>query len=355
MQMHQAPALQSGRTLAAMSRRLRPRARLLAPAAAALWLVACSSTAPPATGSRTPQPTARGAGTAPATASTTSGASSSSPPPSPATSVPAVSLSQCPARPAAAPQLAVLHRQGHPDDLAPDGAGGLWVTDTDAGTLYHLTAGGGVERTVNGLSSPEGIVPLANGDVLVAEQGSNRVLTVRPDGSTQAFTTLAAPPPGVEGVDGIGLDAPGMRVLIPDSAHGTMLIARSPGSGAAPAPTTQIASGLGRPVDAAIGPGGAIYVTAEDAAPRGLFRITATGGVGTVESLRQLDDIVVLDGLLYVTDLADGSVIAVDPGTGAQRTIATGFAQPQGLAALPGGRLAVADSPSGTIRALPAC
>jgi len=42
-------------------------------------------------------------------------------------------------------------------------------------------------------------------------------------------------------------------------------------------------------------------------------------------------------------------------GADAQRVLATGLGEPQGLALLPGGRLAVADSKAGVIRTLPAC
>jgi sugar lactone lactonase YvrE len=323
--------------------RLRDVRALVAAGTGSLLLAACSS------GGSVPTPP-------PATATPPSGTlapslpSTTSPAPSP-TRAPAT-LAQCPSQPASASALAILHRGGQPDDLAAGTAGGLWVSDTTAGTVAHLTATGAVDITFSGFSSPEGLVPLANGDLLVAEQGRNRVVTVHRDGTRSVFATLQPPGNGAEGVDGIGIDTAGGRVLIPDSPHGTLLA--TPVS--AGTPLTQLAAGLGRPVGAAVGPDGAIYVTAEDAAPRGLFRIPARGGAAqTVGSLRQLDDIVALDGLLDVTDLAAGTVVAVDPASGAQRILVTGLGQPQGLEALPGGRLAVADSNSGTVRSLAAC
>jgi sugar lactone lactonase YvrE len=65
--------------------------------------------------------------------------------------------------------------------------------------------------------------------------------------------------------------------------------------------------------------------------------------------------VLLLDGLLYVTDLRGLSVHAVDPATGADKVIATGFGEPQGLVVLPDGRLAVADSPRGVVVALAPC
>lgn len=258
-------------------------------------------------------------------------------------------LAECPATPAAYGTLTVLHRGGSPDDLWADSDGGTWVSDTTAGTVYHVTGAGGVDQRFAGFASPEGVVLLPDGSLLVAEQGHNRVVIVYPDGSRTVFATLPPPPAGAEGVDGIGWDSAGGQVLIPDSPHGTMLVAAA--SGAA----TQVASGLGRPVGAAIGPDGMLLVAAENPAPRGLLRVGAGGVVSTVGSLRQLDDVVVRHGLAYVTDLAAGSVHAVDPSTGADRTIVTGMGQPQGLTMLVDGRLAVADSTSGSIRVFAAC
>jgi sugar lactone lactonase YvrE len=306
--------------------------------AVALLLAACSSS-PPA-----PSPPLNTA-----TASAATPSESATPAATPTATPTLATLAECPSQPVDFATLPVLHRGGTPDDLWSDGAGGIWVSDTTAGTVYHLGAAGGVDHTFSGFSSPEGVVLLSDGSLLVAEQGRNRVVTVHPDGSRTVFATLPPPPAGAEGVDGIGWDAAGGQALIPDSPHGTMLIAAA--SGAA----QQVASGLGRPVGAAIGPDGSLLVTAENAAPRGLLRIGSGGTVTHVGNLRQLDDIVVLHGLVYVTDLAAGSVHAVDPTTGADRTIGSGIGQPQGLTALPDGRLAVADSKSGGIRVFSAC
>jgi sugar lactone lactonase YvrE len=310
-------------------------------AAACALLAACSSS--------TPAPTPPLGTATPSAATPTPSASTA---PTPTATARLATLAQCPGQPAGAAALPILYRGGSPDDVTADPAGGMWVSDTGAGTVYHVTAAAGaVDITRSGFSSPEGMVLLANGDLLVAEQGRNQITSVRSDGSRSVFATLTPPGNGMMGVDGIGFDSAANRVLIPDSPHGTLLVAPA----ATGNPLAQLAAGLGRPVDAAVGPDGALYVTSENAAPRGLLRVAAGGAVATVGSLRELDDIVALGGLLYVTDLAAGAVYAVDPASGAQRTLVTGLGQPQGLTPLPGGRLAVTDSNSGTVRALPAC
>jgi sugar lactone lactonase YvrE len=242
----------------------------------------------------------------------------------------------------------VVHRGGHPDDLATAADGALWISDVTT-QLVSRVANGTVTRTLPGLAEPEGLVPLADGSLIVAEQGRDRVLVEHPDGSRTVLLTL--PASGVMlGVDGIGLDAASQRLIVPDSPHGTVLSV--PLTGGSPA---TLASGQGRIVGAAIDGDGMIWLAAEQEAPRGLLRLSPDGTVAAVGKLAQLDDVVLLGGLVYVTDLRNHSVHAVDPRSGAERTIATGFTQPQGLTALPDGALAVADPDRGVVQRVPAC
>jgi sugar lactone lactonase YvrE len=149
------------------------------------------------------------------------------------------------------------------------------------------------------------------------------------------------------GVDGIKYDARGARILIPDSPHGTLLAWPVAGG-----PATVLARDLGRAVDAVIGPDGAIYVTSEAAA--GLLRITG-GRKEPVGSIVQADDVISAGGLLYVTLIDSGEVVAVDPSTGSHHVLVRGIGAAQGLAVLAGGRLAIADSNRGTIAIAAAC
>lgn len=306
----------------------------------ALALLGCSSSTPPG-GTSTAPPTSPPATTAASPSPSTTSAT--------ATAAAPATLAGCPPATAAG-ALPVLHRAGAPDDLAGDGSGGLWISDTAAGTVTHLDAGGAVRASFGGFSSPEGMVVLPDGAVLVAEQGRDRIVELTPTGQRSVFAALPAHPSSVEGLDGIGFG--GGRVLIPDSPHGSLLTAPQ-NDGARR--STLVPSGLGRPVGAAEWTDGAVYVTAENAAPRGLLRVDAGGAVTTVGNLRQLDDIIVAAGLLYVTDLADGTLLAASPASGESRVLVTGIGQPQGLAALPDGRLAIADSSTGRVIATHAC
>jgi glucose/arabinose dehydrogenase len=157
------------------------------------------------------------------------------------------------------------------------------------------------------------------------------------------------PVPGRDGIDSIALDAPRQRLLLPDSAQGALRVVAVDGG-----TITTLATGLGRVVAATVGPDGGIYVAAEGTP--GLWRVPAGGGSATpVGNLHDLDEVVTAGHLLYVTELADGTVRALDPASGDSRVLATGIGSPQGLAVLRDGRLAVTDSNRGLVLALQPC
>ena len=236
---------------------------------------------------------------------------------------------------------------GNPDDVsaAPDGS--MWVSDSDLHAVVHLSGTGIVLGRIQ-VNDPEGAVVLPDGQVAVADQAGNRIVAIAPTAGAPAKVLAALPAAaGQLGVDGIGYDAATGQLLVPDSPVGR-LFSISPASGA----LTLVASGMGRIVDAIIGPDGAMYAVAETA--RGLQRMPPGGGAAIqVGTLSDLDDVVALNGLLYVTDLG-GSVWAVDPSTGDQRRLVSQAAAPQGLAVL-AGRLVMVDETTRAISWLRPC
>jgi sugar lactone lactonase YvrE len=233
--------------------------------------------------------------------------------------------------------LQVLVRPaGDPDDISVAADGSLWVSDTDENAVIHLSSTGAALGRIDDANSPEGSVVLPDGRLVVADQADNRITVVtQSSGAPVKVLDVLAGAVGHVGVDGIGYDAVDRRLLVPDSPTGR-LYGVSPDTGDA----TLLASGMGRIVDAALGPDGAIYVVAETT--RGLLRVPAAGGTAVqIGTLTDLDDVVALDGLLYVTDLG-GSVWAVDPSTGRQRELVSNAEAPQGLASV-NGRLLLVD------------
>ena len=233
-----------------------------------------------------------------------------------------------------------------PDDLLVLADGTLWVSDPVHGTLRHLSASGRTLQTIVDPEAPEGIALVPGGRLVVAEQRVNRLVALRPPSAVRTALFELPSAGTAEGLDGIKYDAARARLLVPDSPHGTLLAFREGH------PSEVLAGGLGRAVDAVVGPDGAIYVTAE--AKRGLLRIEGGKGV-QVGSFAQADDVVTANGLLYITLIDAGEVVAVDPATGAGRTLVTGIGAAQGLAVMPDGRLAIADSNRGEIALARGC
>jgi sugar lactone lactonase YvrE len=77
--------------------------------------------------------------------------------------------------------------------------------------------------------------------------------------------------------------------------------------------------------------------------------------VAAVANFTSLDDVVVHNGIVYVSDLADQSLVAVEPGGGASRTLVSNVPAPQGLAVLPDGRLLLVDSTTRVLVTLSSC
>ncbi len=300
-----------------------------------LGLAACGSS-PPIT-NRTLTPAQSPVATATATPTA---------PPSPSPT-PLATLAGCPA-PVALSRLPVLHQfTTDADDVAVDSAGNIWVSSPNAGRIDELAADGTSIASFADPNEPEGLVPLPDGDVVVAEQALNRLDVLVP--ATGALTPFLTIPnsTGNVGVDDIALSADGADILVPDSPSGRLL--EIPVGGGTP---TVLASGLGRPVDAGQLPDGTIVVSAES--DPGLVEV-AGGATQAVGSLTDLDEAIPDEGLVYVTDLGTDEVLAVDPTSGASRVLVTASPSPQGLAGLPDGSLLLVDSTREVIVSLPPC
>lgn len=251
-------------------------------------------------------------GTPPPRASVSASPSASpSPPP----------LGQCPLQAASAPQILLNHLPG-PDDLALESDGTLLVSDINAGTVSTWTSQAGIHRLAGGLSAPEGIVVQSSGALLVAEQGRNRVVRVDPvSGAVQLWRTFPNHT-GLGGIDGLALDPVSQDVIVPDSPNGLVWRMSADGSRA-----TLIASGMVRPVGAAVEADGQILVADEGG---WLWRVGA--GKRRLASLATPDDVLVQpDGLAVVNTIGDNAIHLVSP-AGQVTMLIAGVRGPQGIA-----------------------
>lgn len=260
------------------------------------------------------------------------------------TGTPTPTTSPTPAPPPQHYTARVLLRGAHPDDLVLDRQGHLLFSDVAAGSVRRLNADGSTTTVVSGVAGPEGMVVLGDGTLILAEQDTNRILALAPSARTP--TVLRALPGRHEnitcrhGVDGIGFDATTQTLIVPDSPTGAVYRLSTDGK-----TLTQLSTGIARPVGAAAGADGTIYVADECGAA--VWRIPPGGSPTRIGGFGMPDD-VALDpqGDLLVIDL-DGKVhalIRLDRATGQRETLAQqGLIEPQGLAVDAQGDIYVAD------------
>jgi sugar lactone lactonase YvrE len=233
-----------------------------------------------------------------------------------------------------------------PDDVTVDRAGNIWVTALDAHLINELSARGKVLATISDPGGPEGLLELPDGRLVVADQVANALGVFLPgDARVSRLLTLANHTANA-GVDGIGYDAAHQRLLIPDSPNGDLL-AYSIGGG-----TTVLRRGLGRPVAATTDPAGNVYIGMENAP--GVLVVSPSGTARSLGSFSQVDEVVYLNGLVYIADLA-GTVDAIDPATGQSKTLVTSAPAPQGLAATADGTLILVDETTHVVASLAPC
>jgi glucose/arabinose dehydrogenase len=219
-----------------------------------------------------------------------------------------------------------------PDDLVFDPQGRLLFSDFYHGTISRLNADGSVTIIVSGLAGPEGVVFRSDGTMFIAEQRTNRILTLAH--GARSLTMLRALPgrpsgqPCKDGVDNIALDATTNTLIVPDSPTGNVYRMSLDGK-----QLTLLASGIVRPVGATVDAQGNIYVA--DECGGAVVRITPDGKSTRITGFGMPDD-VALDhhGNLLVIDLAPSihALIRVRQSTGERDILASkGFIEPQGL------------------------
>ena len=226
----------------------------------------------------------------------------------------------------------LLSGVGRPDDLAFDPQGHLLFSDFYNGTVSRLNPDGSVTRIVTGLAGPEGLVVLSDGTMFIAEQRTNRILTLAP--GAKSLTILRTIPgiPGTapckDGIDGIALDATTNTLIVPDSPTGNVYRLSLDGK-----KLTLITSGIVRPVGAVVDAQGTIYVA--DECGGAIVRITPDGRNTRITGFGKPDD-VAFDhhGNLLLIDLLPSihALIRIRQSTGKREILAsTGFIEPQGL------------------------
>lgn len=217
------------------------------------------------------------------------------------------------------------HGFGSPDDLAITPGGDILFGDFANNALNILRVGATEPVPLaTGFKEPEGIVVARDGAIIVAEQGTNRIIEVDPNTGAKKLLRQLKNDTGKDGVDGLGIDPATDDILVPDSPNGTLLRLSRDGS-----KLQTIASGFVRPTGAAMEANGSILVA--DEFGNALYRLSTNGKRTVLARMYQPDDVVVgQDGSIYVNGL-DGNIYRVDPTNGRLQVLASGLNLPHGL------------------------
>ena len=226
----------------------------------------------------------------------------------------------------------VLSGGARPDDLVFDQQGRLLFSDFYNGTVSRVNSDGSVTRILKGLAGPEGLVVLADGTLIIAEQHSNRILSLAPGAHLPVVLRNLPGTPSTarckDGVDNIAFDATTQTLIVPDSPTGKVYRMSLDGK-----TLTLLASGIVRPVGAAVDAQGTIYVADECGAA--LWSITPAGKTTRIGGFGMPDDVAFdQHGNILVIDLQPSihALVRMNLATGKREILASrGFIEPQGL------------------------
>jgi sugar lactone lactonase YvrE len=225
-----------------------------------------------------------------------------------------------------------LRGVGRPDDLVFDQMGNVLFSDFYNGTVSRVNRDGSVTVLLRGLAGPEGLIVLSDSRMIIAEQRTNRILSLAPGAqSPTVLRTLPGTPSSAsckDGVDGIAWDQNTNTVIVPDSPTGQVYRMSLDGK-----TLTLLAAGIARPVGAAVDAKGNIYVA--DECGGALWRIDLSGRTTRIGGFGMPDDVAIdPHGNVLMTDLQPSihALIRMNPITGKRETLASqGFIEPQGL------------------------
>lgn len=246
-----------------------------------------------------------------------------------------------------------------PFDVAVDGTGNLFMTDTVNARVVEIPAGGGaptsIDPIVDGddLDTPGGVIVDGSGNLYISDLDNNNIVKVPADGSAAVNLNPAPNGLALNYPCGMAFDAAGdLYIADVDNSR----VVEMPAGGAAPIAIDPVVNGKGLiyPVAVALDTAGNLYIA--DEFGNQVVEVPAGGGAATAikpsvngQKLYWPYGIVVdAAGDLFIAD-ADNRVIEVPAGGGAATAITPtvdgqGLNDPIGIALDGAGNLFIADS-----------
>ncbi len=135
----------------------------------------------------------------------------------------------------------------------------IYISDVQDQTIKEYTQDGNLQTLISGLSEPEGMVVLPDGSLIIAEQGTNRLVRYDPTTKVLSLFLTLHNTTGQDGVDGIAYDLKTQTIIVPDSPNGNVLRVSLDGK-----TVSEIAHGFARPTGAWVEADGSILVVDEN-------------------------------------------------------------------------------------------
>jgi sugar lactone lactonase YvrE len=231
----------------------------------------------------------------------------------------------------------------NPTGLAFDGAGDLFIVDSNNNQVVKLTPAGTQTTVVSGLNGPQGIAVDGAGNVFIADENSSRVVEEPAAGGAliTVGNNLRAP-------NGVAVDGAG-NIFIADT-NNNRIVEILAASG------TQVAagSGISGPIDVVVDGSGNLFVSSIDLPY--LVELPAGGGpqISLGSGFSQPFSLAV-DGAgnIYVADRVHGRIVELPAGGSSQITVSSiGGSSPEGIALDAAGDLFIDDSYAATVSEL---
>ncbi len=231
-----------------------------------------------------------------------------------------------------------------PRGVAVDGAGNIYIADSNDSRVLMVPAAGGAQFTVGiGLNGPNGVTADGKGNIFIADSRNNRVVVIPANGGNQYTVGSGLSDPG-----GVAEDKAG-NIYIADTANRRVVVVPANGGGQYTA-----GSGLRSVRDVALDKAGNLYIA--DNGNSRVVVVPADGGEQyTVGSGLSNPSGVVVDGAgnIFISDPNNARVVEIPNGGGAQTTLPTsGLVYPYGVAVDEAGDVFIVDH-AGTVGRCP--